>query len=78
MFRTPYPAPRIPPEFANLKRSEMPEPYKSEIDDYIAINKARFEADIASSKRLTIFVIVATVVFLMAAGVAVAAVLLVA
>lgn len=70
MFRTPYPAPRIPPEFANLKRSEMPEPYKSEIDEYIAINKLLMEAQSAAAKRAIIGVVALTGVFLVAVAAA--------
>lgn len=70
MFRTPYPLPTIPPEFANMKRSEMPEPYKSEIDDYIAINKVLMESQSAAAKRAIIGIVALTGVFLVAVAAA--------
>jgi len=45
------PPPYVPPEYRNCKYSEMPEPYKSEIDAWIGITTARYEARASAAKK---------------------------
>lgn len=37
-----FPPPHVPPEHRNCKYSEMPEPYKSEIDDWLRHTSADY------------------------------------
>lgn len=66
-----FPPPYVPPEYRNCKYSEMPEPYKSQIDSWIGRTNAHHESQAKAAKQgmfialaITAIVAVITVIVL--------------
>lgn len=74
-----FPPPYVPPEYRNCKYSEIPEPYKSQIDLWIADTTEYYELRAKAAKlgMLIAFAIAAVVVAAIIAAVVVAAIVLV-
>lgn len=46
-----FPPPYVPPEYMNFKYSEMPEPYKSEIDAWIGMTTMHYDTHAKAAKQ---------------------------
>lgn len=46
-----FPPPYVPPEYQHCKYSEMPEPYKSDIDAWIDRTSKHYEAQKKAAKK---------------------------
>lgn len=49
------PPPYVPPEYMRCKRSEMPEPYRSQIDAWIESHTKFLEARVRAARQGLIF-----------------------
>ena len=62
------PPPYVPTEYRSRKYSELPEPYKSEVDEWIGRTTAHYGARVTTSveKRLVVFGVVVILVVVVA------------
>lgn len=49
------PPPYVPTEYRNCKYSEIPEPYKSQIDEWIVCTTANYDANAKAAKQGALF-----------------------
>ena len=50
--------PYIPPEFENCTKSQLPEPYRTQMDDWIAFRMSEYQAGSASARDWLVTAIV--------------------